>query len=273
MMQWCALYSRIVRNRVYNPLKLEKYFNHWIFITFMTNTNKHSFPSCVIPLVMAYIAIMISSELFVNKSINMPWGYTTAATLIFPFWFILNDIFAEVYGYKLALKIIRMGFIIQLIFNVICYYLSNFSSPVYWHHDAEYHFMFNSLIRIELSTFCAFIVSGYVNIRLLTKWKVLMAGKHFWLRSIGSSIIAECIYSICNVMAVFFGLISFSNIPIIIFWSFFLKVIFTILFAYPAVLVVNLIKKIDNIDIYDDGLSFNPFKINLIKENSHAKLN
>lgn len=95
---------------------------------------------------------------------------------------------------------------------------------------------------------------------------MLISGKHFWLRSIGSSVIAEAIYSVSNVWIVFIGIIPLSKIPIIIFWSFTLKVMSTILLAYPASIIVQIIKKLDDIDFYDYELSLNPFS-NLIANN------
>lgn len=223
--------------------------------------NNQSQFKCIIPLSMTYIGVMTFSELFVNKFVSMPLGYTTAATFIFPIWFILNDIISEVYGCKICWRMIWLGFTILLIFNFISFGLAKLPPPTSsWHNQTAYNFIFNPLVRIELSTFFAFMISGFINIRLLTKWKALMSGKYFWLRSIGSSGIAEAIYSVANVWVVFIGLIPSSKIPIIIFWSFVLKIIYTIILAYPASILVQLIKKIDGIDVYDYEPYFNPFK-------------
>lgn len=87
-----------------------------------------------------------------------------------------------------------------------------------------------------------------------------MLGKHFWLRSIGSSAIGETTYSILNIWPILLGSLELSKLPMIIFWSFSLKIIYTIILAYPASLLVQLLKKIDGINVYDYGTHFNPFK-------------
>lgn len=64
-------------------------------------SNQETF-KCIVPLSMIYLGIMICSDLLVYKFIDMPYGYTTAATFVFPLWFVLNDIVAEVYGPKIC---------------------------------------------------------------------------------------------------------------------------------------------------------------------------
>lgn len=204
---------------------------------------------------MVYTCVMIFSDLLVNKPISMYFGYTTAATLLFPMWFVLNDIIAEVYGYKVCRRILLTGFITQLVFNLICNFMINLPSPSDWHDQAAFDLVLGHLLRIALATFAAFIISGFINIRLLTKWKILMSGKHFVLRSIGSSAIGEGLYSVLNVWVILLGSTPVEKIFSIIFWSYFIKLTYTIVLAYPAALVVQLIKRIDGIDV-DEDISF-----------------
>lgn len=213
--------------------------------------------TCLIPLIMIYMSIMIFSALLVKKPVSMPYGYTTAATLIFPLWFLMNDILAELYGYKLCKNILWTGFIIQIFFNSISYLLIHLPSPNFWHNQSAFNYIINPLIEINLSTLSAFVISGYINIYLITKWKILLRGKYFWLRSIGSSIVGEFFYAILNVIfCVFMVMPEFQSSNIIL-WSFFLKVIYIVFLAYPASITVNIIKRIDGIeDFYYD---FNPF--------------
>ena len=113
------------------------------------------------------------------------------------------------------------------------------------------------MLWIEISTLFVYLISSYANIRLLTKWKILTRGKYFWLRSVGSSSIGETIYSSLNIWLILFGSLEFTKLPQLIFWSFSLKILYTVILAYPASVLVQIIKKIDG-DNYDNW-SFNPF--------------
>jgi len=213
---------------------------------------------CIIPISMCYISIMICADLLVYKFVSMPFGYTTAATLVFPLWFILNDVIAEVYGPKLCWQMIWMGYIVQSFFNLFIYFGIHIASPPGWNLQAYFDLVLGNLFRIELTTVIIFLISIYINIRLLTKWKILMRGKYFWLRSIGSSGIGEAIYSILNIWPMLLGSLALSKLPILIFWSIAIKILYTIILAYPATILVNFLKRVDG--DFNDGIDFNPFK-------------
>ena len=202
-------------------------------------------------LAMAYISIMICSDLLVNKRVSMVYGYTTAATLIFPFWFIINDVIAEVYGYKLCRNILLAAFAIQLFFDLICYLAIHLPSPSDWKNQAAFDLVLGHLIRIAVGTLSAYVIGGLINIHLLTKWKALMSGKHFLLRCIGSSAIAEAFYSALNVWAILLGSLPASKIAMIMCWSYTLKIVFTLVMAYPAMLLVRFLKNAEGVDAYD----------------------
>lgn len=214
--------------------------------------------SWLVPISMIYIAIMIFSDLLVNKPVSMHFGFTTAATIIFPLWFMLNDVIAEIYDRAISIKILITGFMIQLFFNVFCYGAIHLPSPANWNNQAYFDYILGHLTRTELSTFVAFMLSGYINIHLLTKWKVLVSGKYFWLRCIGSSLIGEGIYSLLNVWPILFGFMTMQNIFTVMVWSYLLKIIYTVFLAYPLTLLVAYIKKTEGIDVYEMS-NFNPF--------------
>lgn len=223
------------------------------------------------PLAMFYISIMICADLLVNKPIQMPFGHTTAATFIFPIWFVLNDIIAEVYGYKTCRTILWTGFFIQFIFNSLCYVAINLPSPTSWANQSAFDLLLGDLFRIALGTLAAYLIGGYINIYLITKWKAIMSGRHFWLRSIGSSTIGEAFYSGLNVWVILLGLMPLSEIWAIMFWSYLLKVVYTIILAYPAMILVQILKNKEDIDIYDlDEKNFNPFRAHKINISGNA---
>jgi len=212
---------------------------------------------CIVPLSMVYMSVMIFSDLLVYKFVEMPYGYTTAATFIFPFWFILNDIVAELYGPKVCWKMIWTAYTIQLFFNIFAYIAIHLPSPSNWNHQESFNLILGNLLWIEISTLVVYLISGYINIRLLTKWKVLTRGKYFWLRSVCSSTIGEAIYSSLNIWLILFGFLELKNLTHLVFWSFLLKFIYTLVFAFPASILVQIIKKIEG-NVYPE-LNFNPF--------------
>src|SRR5207247_2418682 len=97
-----------------------------------------------------------------------------------------------------------------------------------------------------------------LNAKLLIRWKALMQGRHFWLRSMGSSGIGLVIFSFISVFPSIFGMFPLKTVISVVIWSCFLKIIFIIFLALPSSLIVTALKNAEQIE--DDQLfKYNPF--------------
>ncbi|HSW75775.1 MAG TPA: queuosine precursor transporter [Candidatus Saccharimonadales bacterium] len=210
---------------------------------------------------MLYMSIMICSAILTNRYIRLNDNFfILGGTLISPLIFILGDIVAEIFGYKMARQMIVCGFICQAIFALICESVVHSPYPEFFKSNNIYVFVFDQLLYIVISSFIAFIISGLINIHIITRWKVLLRGRYFWLRSLGSSTIAEALYSAIAILMMEAGSIELKNVWKIILASYLIKVLYSIFFALPGNIIVNYIKNITNIDIYDYPADYNPFK-------------
>lgn len=223
----------------------------------MTNPPKNY--HALILLVMIYLCITLVAGGMVNKIVTFGPGYMQGGAVITPLWYALSDIITEVYGYQISRQILWSALISQFIFSLAAFIIIHLPSPVFWHGQTSYNFVFGNTLRIYFSGLIAFLISGFVNIYVISKWKILIRGKYFWLRNIGSSTIAEMIYTALIIPMISFGTLSVDNIFIIIGSSYTLKIICAILLATPATLLMRYLKKIEGIDTYDYNINFNPF--------------
>jgi uncharacterized integral membrane protein (TIGR00697 family) len=200
---------------------------------------------------MLYLTIMLSSLFLIHKTITVLHHDLPAAVFVFPIWFILGDIIAEVYGYAISKKMVFYALISQLLFIVIVVKAVHMPSPDYWNGQAAYIFVTASWLKIYLSVLLGIIAAGLVNAYCISKWKILLKGKYFWLRSIGASGIGEIIYSFLFSIFAFYGSWSDSNIFKYTVMSFSLKLLYSIVLAYPANLIVFLLNKAEGNDPFN----------------------
>ena len=193
-------------------------------------------------LCMLYITIMLVVAVLSEKIIIIAGHITMAGTLFIPFWFILSDIITEIYGYKISRQIIWLTFLCHLIFSVACEIALLAPHPAFWQGQKNYEFVLGHLLRITLSAFIAYIASGMLNIYLIAKWKILVKGKYFWLRSFGASTIGELLYTVLAVIMIQFHILTFNQMFQIILTSYSIKVICSLLSAFPANFIVILLK-------------------------------
>ncbi len=211
-------------------------------------------------LCMLYLTADLLSLALTYKFVQVGSIFLSAEALVFPFTYTITDIIAEVYGYSEARKTIWLVFLCDFIFALSVYFLIKIPSPDP-NIQSTYHYAFGSLLRGTIAEVVGVLAGIFINIYAISKLKILARGKHFWLRSIGSSLIGEAILVIISMPILFAHVVSGSNLLKIIFFTYSYKIVFAITMALPATSIVMLLKRKENTDVYDYGVDFNPFML------------
>lgn len=185
----------------------------------------------------------------------------SGATIIFPLTYVLGDIVTEVYGYSTARKLIWLGLLCEIIFALLIQlvlmlpYAANLPSQGY------YEKIFHHLFIFVLSSILGDIVSCFTNVYVMSKSKILLRGKHFITRSIISTMFGELILNIIICFMAFYQVSDFKSVLKITFSGYLLEMIYAILFSYPALILILILKKLENRDAYDIGVNYNLLKL------------
>ncbi len=208
-----------------------------------------------------FTSCLLISNLISSKIIALGNWYVPAGVMIFPISYILNDVVAEVWGFRKARLIIWTGFIINLI-AVLFYALSvNWPAAPFWQNQEAFAAVLSSTPRIAAASLVAYLVGSFLNAYVMSRLKIRSKGRHFSLRAVLSTILGEGADSAIFITIAFAGIIPWSQLPVMIVTQAIVKTLFEVLLLPLTVHAVKLIKKIDNIDTFDVGVSYNPFKI------------
>ncbi len=200
---------------------------------------------------MVYLCIMFINAILTNRYVGIDNCFILGGTLTSPLVFILDNIIAEIYGYKIARNLILCGYAMLSIFSLICNLVIHLPFPSFFKTNEVYsQLLGNNLLRIVYSGFIAYVIANVLNVYILVRWKILLRGKYFWLRSLGSSAFSAAIYSIIAIILMEINAIEINNILKIILMSYSIKVISIVILAYPSSILVFFIKKITKMDIY-----------------------
>jgi uncharacterized integral membrane protein (TIGR00697 family) len=210
-------------------------------------------------LAMLYMTFDLSSMVYAYKTITIGPIVGMASSIVFPFTYSIMDIVAEVYGYQTARNLIWFGMLCDFLFGSLVLLLSFLPSPSYQQYTI-YHHIFSPLLRAVFAQEIGALIGAFINIYLISKWKIFLRGKYFWLRSIGSSTLGELCMLIISVLVALTGVLSFHTLFIIIGYAYLYKIIFATVISPFLVVVVKFIKWKEGIDIYDTNVNFNPLK-------------
>lgn len=209
---------------------------------------------------MINITISLAADVVAYKLITLGPALLPGAPLIFPLTYIIGDIVAEVYGYTVAKKIIWVTLICELFFALSIKLIIHLPSPHFWQNQLAYNAVIDPILRFVLAGILAVVSSSFINIYIISKWKILMKGRHFWLRSLGSSAIGGFILVLVTILFGFTGHIHWSKLIYMVLSVYSVEVFYSLLGVWPASIITGFLKLEEQLDVYDTKTNFNPFR-------------
>ena len=208
-----------------------------------------------------FVTCLITANIMIVKQINAGIFILPAAIIIFPISYIIGDVLTEVYGYKVARRVIWLGFICNLI-TVIAFWIGEILPPAdIFDAQSAYERILGSTPRFLLASFAAYLAGEFTNSFVMAKMKISTKGKWLWTRTIGSTILGQGVDSVVALTIAYWGIMPFSAIGMIILGHWPAKVVYEAIATPLTYYVVNYLKRKEQTDVYDYSTDFNPLKI------------
>ncbi len=209
---------------------------------------------------MLYVTISVASATIAYKFVHIGFFTVSGATVIFPLNFFISNVVADIYGYTVMKKIVWGALACEVIFALLIQFVIGFENIPQFHFQTEYKDVLGSTLKFVVSGILADLVGIFSNIYLFSKLKIYTKGNFFVIRTLGSTFLGEFF------MLAVFMLVGFNDVPeaekIKIFFSMYaLHLIYDLLLVGPTWIAALFLKKAENLDVYDNNVNFNPFKI------------
>jgi uncharacterized integral membrane protein (TIGR00697 family) len=204
---------------------------------------------------------LILSNLLATKAIIIFGFSATAGLIIFPISYIINDTIVEVWGYRKARLIIWVAFAMNFMAIVFIQLSVKIMPAPYWDGQEAYARAFSQAPRVACASLIAFLFGSFINACVMSRMKVRMQGKGFGVRAIVSTLFGESADSLLFFSIAFAGIFAWKDIFIMTVVETFLKSAYEVVILPVTAAVVRYIKRTEQIDVYDEGISYNVLKI------------
>lgn len=223
-------------------------------------TNNITFCKYLNLIVGIYCLSFILPTILLKRSIVIPYfGVVPISILFTGTYFVLLDIITEVYGYFEAKKTLYAGIIVYSLFVFTMEGITHINQPLIYAlnsntaiNNQAYNLIFNNIYATWLSIVICTLTFDIFNIRLLSKMKFLLKGKYFIIRSVLSSSFAIILFSFVTNFVAFYQQIIETNFRF--YWevniiSISAKIISLVICSYPALIISQYLKKVENLDV------------------------
>jgi uncharacterized integral membrane protein (TIGR00697 family) len=212
-------------------------------------------------LVMLTAVIGITAGDLIHDLININIFILNGGSFLTPLFFFCLDLITEVYGYKASKQVIWGYAVCTLAHAVLIIGILHIPSSLNHSSLPDYNWVFGSTLIVFIASTVGIIIGLFLNSFYLTKWKFLLKGKYFGLRSIGATVLGEFM----QLLIVSFSILFLYGSKIILLKMlvsiYLLRVCFSFLLATPATFIAHFLKRAEGIDLNNYNQDFNPFEI------------
>jgi len=203
-----------------------------------------------------FCVALVVSNIIAGKLWAAPFGIVLpAAVWLFPIVYIVGDVIPEVYGLRVARRVIWLGFGLNA-FAVLFFFIAlRLPSPGFWDGQASFEAVLGFAPRLLVASFVGYLVGTNVNAWVLVLIKRLTKSRYLWMRTIGSTICGEAVDSALFISIAFVGVIPSDQLPAMILWQATFKTVYEVLATPLTYFVVTQLKKREGLVDTRDGLT------------------
>ncbi len=210
-----------------------------------------------------FVAVLLITQTTAGKIASFGPLALSAGILLFPVSYIFGDVLTEVYGFKRSRRVIWIGFLCSVLMAVVYGIVSILPPAPGFEHNQAYSTVLGFVPRLVIGSLVAYWVGEFANSFVLAKMKVKTQGKYLWTRTISSTIVGEGIDTVVVMVVAFYGVIPNSLLLTVAWNIYWVKVAYEIVVTPVTYLIVNHLKRVEGVDIYDSTTNFNPFRIGI----------
>jgi uncharacterized integral membrane protein (TIGR00697 family) len=208
-----------------------------------------------------FVTTLITANIIAVKLVAVgPW-LLPAAIVVFPVSYIIGDVLTEVYGYRRARQVIWLGFVCNLIAVAAIWVGQVLPGAPVWDAQAAYERILGFTPRLLVASFIAYLAGEFANAYVLARLKLITQGRWLWLRTISSTVVGQGLDSALFLSVAFVGTLPVPVLGQLIVTQWLAKVLYEVLATPLTYLAVGYLKRVERLDVYDRGVTFNPLRV------------
>jgi len=208
-----------------------------------------------------FITCLLISNIIASKLMEVGGIVLPSAVILFPVTYILADVFTEVYGFKKTRMVIWIGFAANAFMSLVFLIVIALPHPSFFANQAAYATVLGSTPRVLAASLAGYWAGEFSNSIVLSVLKKATKGRYLWTRTISSTIVGEGLDPILFISIAFVGTMPGPALLQMMLAQYLFKVSYEVVCTPLTYLVVGFIKRKEQIDTFDMGVAYNPFRL------------
>ncbi|MDE9459994.1 VUT family protein [Xenorhabdus bovienii] len=204
------------------------------------------------------VTIMITCDVLVYKTLDFYDFKITFSGILFSFYFLISTIQTEVYGYRQGVKTVWIMVLCQSIFVMVIFVASHMQ-PENNQISMNFKSLFGEFWRVMVGTWTSVPISYFINGFVISSLKKVFLGRFFFIRYLIASMTTQAALLLSAYPISLSSKYNFNELITIIITTWSYKVVMSIILLPIGIILADKVKKLESADVYDWGISYNPF--------------
>ena len=165
-------------------------------------------------LAMSFVTLLVVANIIAVKPVALHEWVLPAGTIAYPFTFLVTDAISELYGRRVATRVVWCGFGLSVGMVGLVYVAQLLPPADFWEGQESYQTILGAVPRIVLGSMVAYVVSQHSDILLFHRLRRATNGQHLWLRNTASTLVSQAIDTTLFISIAFAG-----EVPAGVLWN------------------------------------------------------
>ena len=168
----------------------------------------------LVALAMSFVTLLVVANIVAVKPVALDGWVLPAGTIAYPFTFLVTDAISELYGRRVATRVVWYGFGLSAAMVVLVYVAQVLPSAGFWEEQGAYETILGSVPRVVLGSMTAYLISQHIDVLLFHRVRGATGGRHLWLRNNASTMVSQAIDTLIFISIAFAG-----TVPVNVLWN------------------------------------------------------
>jgi len=156
---------------------------------------------------MVFATLLLVANIIAVKLIGVNGWVVPVAVIAYPLTFLVTDTIAELYGRRIATRVVWLGFAVNVLMVALIYVGKIIPPASFWEGQDAYNTMLGAVPRIVLASMVAYLVSQHHDVFAFDFWRRRTKGRFLWLRNNASTMVSQGIDTLLFITIAFAGIV------------------------------------------------------------------
>ncbi len=162
----------------------------------------------LVVLAVLFTTCLLIANILAVKLISIGGWIVPAGIIAYPLTFLFTDVITELYGRKIASRIVWLGFGASLLMIVLLHSGKLLPPAPFWENQLAYESTLGMIPRIVLASMIAYLISQHHDVFAFHFWRQKTKGRHLWLRNNASTMVSQLLDTGLFITIAFWGTVS-----------------------------------------------------------------